>query len=42
MANAVLVIDTVRGFTFKECPLYCGDRASYPNLGRFKFQAEDL
>ncbi len=34
MANAVLVIDMVRGFMDKDCPLYCGDRARriVPNI----------
>ena len=27
MVNAVLVIDMVRGFMDKACPLYCGDKA---------------
>jgi nicotinate phosphoribosyltransferase len=36
MANAVLVIDMVRGFMDKDCPLYCGDRAHriIPNIKR--------
>ncbi|OGO07374.1 MAG: hypothetical protein A2Y92_01310, partial [Chloroflexi bacterium RBG_13_57_8] len=36
MANAVLVIDMVRGFMDKDCPLYCGDRARriIPNIQR--------
>ena len=34
MANAVLVIDMVRGFMDKDCPLYCGERARriIPNI----------
>jgi nicotinate phosphoribosyltransferase len=34
MANAVLVIDMVRGFMDNTCPLYCGDRARriIPNI----------
>ncbi len=34
MANAVLVIDMVRGFMDETCPLYCGDRARriIPNI----------
>ncbi len=34
MANAVLVIDMVRGFMDKACPLYCGDKARriIPNI----------
>jgi nicotinate phosphoribosyltransferase len=34
MANAVLVIDMVRGFMDKACPLYCGDKARHiiPNI----------
>jgi len=36
MANAVLVIDMVRGFMDNTCPLYCGDRARniIPNIKR--------
>jgi nicotinate phosphoribosyltransferase len=34
MANAVLVVDMVRGFMDKACPLYCGDKARriIPNI----------
>ncbi len=36
MANAVLVIDMLRGFLEAGCPLYCGDRARriIPNIQR--------
>jgi nicotinate phosphoribosyltransferase len=36
MANAVLVIDMLRGFMEQKCPLYCGDRARriIPNIQR--------
>ncbi|MFC1992636.1 isochorismatase family cysteine hydrolase [Chloroflexota bacterium] len=36
MANAVLVIDMLRGFLEEGCPLYCGDKARriIPNIQR--------